>query len=131
MYVALAFAWFTSDVPEQASGMAFRRFEIFFELSCTVIGLYTKMHQASLLFSIKVLLVDIYVLRRTPQNETLLLIAIRHQLEKVADKLCEMGVDLSMADTQGNSPLWVALRSRQETIATKLVYTCTCSMLNF
>ena len=58
---------------------------------------------------------------RTPQNETLLLIAIRHQLEKVADKLCEMGVDLSMADTQGNSPLWVALRSRQETIATKLV----------
>ena len=66
---------------------------------------------------------------RTPQNETLLLIAIRHQLEKVADKLCEMGVDLSMADTQGNSPLWVALRSRQETIATKLVrrlkYMCT------
>ena len=61
---------------------------------------------------------------RTPQNETLLLIAIRHQLEKVADKLCEMGVDLSMADTQGNSPLWVALRSRQETIATKLVCTC-------
>ena len=59
---------------------------------------------------------------RTPQNETLLLIAIRHQLEKVADKLCEMGVDLSMADTQGNSPLWVALRSRQETIATKLVH---------
>ena len=58
---------------------------------------------------------------RTPQNETLLLIAIRHQLERVADKLCEMGVDLSMADTQGNSPLWVALRSRQETIATKLV----------
>lgn len=58
---------------------------------------------------------------RTPQNETQLLIAIRHRLEDVADRLCEMGVDLSMADTQGNSPLWVALRSRQETIATKLV----------
>ena len=58
---------------------------------------------------------------RTPENETHLLIAIRHQLERVADKLCEMGIDLSAADTQGNSPLWVALRSRQETIATKLV----------
>ena len=65
--------------------------------------------------------VHVLLFFRTPQNETLLLIAIRHQLEKVADKLCEMGVDLSMADTQGNSPLWVALRSRQETIATKLV----------
>ena len=61
---------------------------------------------------------------RTPQNETHLLIAIRHRLEDVADRLCEMGVDLSMADTQGNSPLWVALRSRQETIATKLVCLC-------
>ena len=63
----------------------------------------------------------VVVAYRTPQNETHLLNAIRHRLEDVADRLCEMGVDLSMADTQGNSPLWVALRSRQETIATKLV----------
>ena len=59
---------------------------------------------------------------RSPSNkEGLLILAIRHQLEPVADRLCEMGVDLGASDQHGNSPLWVALRSRQETIATKLV----------
>ena len=86
---------------------------------------YIVVFQSSVMLAFMVeknIFLIIYICR-TPQNETLLLIAIRHQLEKVADKLCEMGVDLSMADTQGNSPLWVALRSRQETIATKLVCT--------
>lgn len=59
---------------------------------------------------------------RTPQNESLLLLAVKHKLEVVADHLCEvLGSDLSSLDRQGNSPLWVALRSRQETIASKLV----------
>lgn len=34
-----------------------------------------------------------------------------------------MGVDLTVTDHQGNSPLWVALRSRQESIASNLVST--------
>ena len=48
--------------------------------------------------------------------------AVKHRLEVVADQLCEvLGAELSTADSKGNSPLWVALRSRQENIATKLV----------
>lgn len=59
---------------------------------------------------------------RTPQNESLLLLAVKHKLEMVADHLCEvLGSELSVADSKGNSPIWVALRSRQETIAAKLV----------
>ena len=58
---------------------------------------------------------------RTADNETLLLLAIRHQLHPVVDKLCDMGADLSICDCKGNSPLWVALRSRQEACAAKLV----------
>ena len=58
---------------------------------------------------------------RTSQNETLLLVAIRHQLESVADRLCDLGAEVGVVDSSGNSPLWVALRSRQETIASKLV----------
>jgi len=64
-------------------------------------------------------------LYRTPQKESLLLLAIRHKLEAVADQLCEvLGADISnvsAADSDGNTPLWVALRSRQESIASKLV----------
>lgn len=60
--------------------------------------------------------------KRTPQNESLLLLAVKHKLEVVADHLCEvLGAELSSADSKGNSPLWVALRSRQENIASKLV----------
>lgn len=58
---------------------------------------------------------------RTAQNETLLLVAIRHQLEPVADRLCDLGAEVGVADAAGNSPLWVALRSRQESVAAKLV----------
>ncbi len=59
---------------------------------------------------------------RTPQNESLLILALRHQLEDVADRLCELGVDVNQADSEGNSPLWVALRSKQEAVAAKLVH---------
>ena len=47
--------------------------------------------------------------------------AIKHQLEPVADRLCDLGAEVGVADAAGNSPLWVALRSRQESIAAKLV----------
>lgn len=65
--------------------------------------------------------VPISLFFRTAENETLLLLAIRHQLHSVVDRLCSMGADLSVSDRKGNSPLWVALRSRQETCAAKLV----------
>ena len=39
----------------------------------------------------------------------------------MVDHLCEMGVELNTVDQEGNGPLWVALRSRQENIAAKLV----------
>ena len=59
--------------------------------------------------------------RRTAYDETLLLLAICHQLEAVADRLCDLGAEVGVADADGNSPLWVALRSGQESIAAKLV----------
>ena len=59
--------------------------------------------------------------------------AIRHQLPSVVQYLCEHGVDLHHHDRKGNSPLWMALRSKQEDVAKCLVsanYTlsmCVCS----
>lgn len=61
------------------------------------------------------------LLYRTSKNETLLLVAIKHKLEPVADRLCDLGAEASVADANGNSSLWVALRSQQESIAAKLV----------
>ena len=61
------------------------------------------------------------LLCRTADDETLLLLGIRHQLHEVVERLCGMGADLSVSDCKGNSPLWVALRSRQYTCAEKLV----------
>ena len=58
---------------------------------------------------------------RTPQNESFLIVSIRHRLEDVADRLCELGVDVNQADHLGNSPLWVALRSKQDAVAARLV----------
>ena len=60
-------------------------------------------------------------LHRGLHGESLLILSICHQLESVVDHLCEMGVDLNTVDQEGNGPLWVALRSRQENIAAKLV----------
>jgi len=64
---------------------------------------------------------SLFVSHRTPANESFLIAAIRHSLEDVADRLCELGVDVNQADSDGNSPLWVALRSKQEAVAAKLV----------
>lgn len=61
---------------------------------------------------------------RTPQNENLLVLSIRHRLEDVADRLCEMGVDVNQTDQHGDPPLWIALCSKQEAVATRLVSVC-------
>lgn len=50
-----------------------------------------------------------------------MILSICHQLETVVDQLCGMGAELGVTDLDGNSPLWVALRSRQESTAAKLV----------
>lgn len=98
-------------------------------------GVYRTLHSSLLLFCVlfaTLLLLLLWSLKfnmlyfmivRTPQNESLLLLAIRHKLESVADQLCELlgSAVSSVPATDGNTPLWVALRSRQESIASKLV----------
>ena len=56
-------------------------------------------------------------------SESYLVLAIKHQLQSLVKCLCEKGVDLGTPDTSGNVPLWVALRSKQENIASMLVCT--------
>ena len=100
---------------------------------------YVSLHLLLLMLLLLLLCVMMYNITspvcsvRTPQNESLLLLAIRHKLETVADKLCEMlGTDISAIsadDNSGNTPLWVALRSRQESIASKLVRFGTSSLI--
>ena len=60
-------------------------------------------------------------------NESYLVLAIKHQLQSLVKCLCEKGVDLGTPDTSGNVPLWVALRSKQENIASMLVRTYVCA----
>ncbi len=60
-------------------------------------------------------------LPRTGADDSFLIMALRHGLEDVAYRMCELGADVNQADTKGNSPLWVALRSNQEAVAAKLV----------
>ena len=47
--------------------------------------------------------------------------AIRLQLEPVVDSLCKRGADVNSSDHNGNTPLWIALKSRQMDIASTLV----------
>ena len=35
--------------------------------------------------------------------------------------MCDIGIDVKVADDRGNTALWIALRSRQEAVAKKLV----------
>ena len=63
----------------------------------------------------------LFISYRTVDNESYLVLAIKHQLQSLVKCLCEKGVDLGTPDTNGNVPLWVALRSKQENIASMLV----------
>ena len=65
----------------------------------------------------------VFIPYRTVDNESYLVLAIKHQLQSLVKCLCEKGVDLGTPDTNGNVPLWVALRSKQENIASMLVCT--------
>lgn len=59
--------------------------------------------------------------KKTVDNESYLVLAIKHQLQPLVKCLCEKRVELGMPDTSGNVPLWVALRSKQENIASMLI----------
>lgn len=48
-------------------------------------------------------------------------LAILCGLEKVVEVLCKNGVDMSVIDEAGSCPLWIALSSQQENIASILV----------
>jgi rabankyrin-5 len=48
-------------------------------------------------------------------------LAIKRHLPLVVENLCQRGADMSVLDSEGNSPLWVALETGQEDIASILV----------
>lgn len=58
---------------------------------------------------------------RTGSNATPLTLAITHGVEQVVDALCVRGTDMNAVDDAGVSPIWMALQSRQEGIASILV----------
>lgn len=58
---------------------------------------------------------------RTKDNLTPLHLSIEHRLPEVVDSLCRRGVDMSVPNQQGHCPLWAALVSGQEHIASILV----------
>uniref|UniRef100_H9H7M3 Ankyrin repeat and FYVE domain containing 1 n=1 Tax=Monodelphis domestica TaxID=13616 RepID=H9H7M3_MONDO len=59
--------------------------------------------------------------RMTQDGETALQLAIRSQLPLVVDAICTRGADMSVPDERGNPPLWLALESNLEDIASTLV----------
>lgn len=57
----------------------------------------------------------------TGEQESPLQLAIHCRLPSVVDSLCTLGVSFSSPDTKGDPPLWTALESEQEEIASVLV----------
>lgn len=58
---------------------------------------------------------------RTQEGETALQLAISHQLPLVVDAICTRGADMSVVNDSGDPPLWLALASNLEDIASTLV----------
>ena len=56
-----------------------------------------------------------------PDGTNCLQLAIRKQLMKVVDALCQRGANMNLMDASGNCPLWEALESGHEDIASVLV----------
>lgn len=54
-------------------------------------------------------------------NLTALQLAVRRHLPLVVENLCKRGAQMSVLDAEGNSPLWTALDTGQEDIASILV----------
>lgn len=60
---------------------------------------------------------------RTREGETALQLAISNQLPLVVDAICTRGADMSVVNDSGDPPLWLALDSNLEDIASTLVST--------
>lgn len=58
---------------------------------------------------------------KTMDNVTPLQLAIKHKVGAVVEALCKRGADMSVKDENNNCPLWVALDSGEEDIASTLV----------
>jgi ankyrin repeat protein len=59
--------------------------------------------------------------RSTDENLTALQLAVKRHLPLVVENLCKRGANMSILDSEGNSPLWTALDTGQEDIASILV----------
>jgi ankyrin repeat protein len=59
--------------------------------------------------------------RSTEDNLNALQLAVRRHLPLVVEHLCRRGANMSELDAEGNSPLWTALNTGREEIATILV----------
>lgn len=59
--------------------------------------------------------------RASDENLTPLQLAVKRHLPLVVENLCKRGADMSVLDSEGNSPLWTALDTGQENIAEILV----------
>lgn len=57
----------------------------------------------------------------TGDQESPLMLAIHCRLSTVVDELCTLGVSFSSPNSKGDPPLWCALESEQEEIASVLV----------
>lgn len=57
----------------------------------------------------------------TGEQESPLQLAIHCRLPTVVDSLCSLGVSFSSPDNKGDPPLWTALESEQDEVATVLV----------
>ncbi|TRY99299.1 hypothetical protein DNTS_003990 [Danionella cerebrum] len=57
----------------------------------------------------------------TQEGQTALQLAISNQLPLVVDAICTRGADMSVVDEKGDPPLWLALESGLEDIASTLV----------
>lgn len=57
----------------------------------------------------------------TGEQESPLQLTIHCRLPTVVDKLCSLGVSFSSPDSKGDAPLWTALESEQDAVASVLV----------
>ncbi len=72
-------------------------------------------------FRKKNLIGSVFSFRSTDDNLTALQLAVKRHLPLVVENLCKRGANMSMLDSNGNSPLWTALDTGQEDIASILV----------
>ena len=58
---------------------------------------------------------------RTKDGQTCLELAIKRHLPVVVDNLCQCGANMNTVNSDGDCPLWIALETGQEDIASTLV----------